>query len=81
MSSTSRRTFLVGAGALTTAVVVPGGEAAALSSSSARPGTEQVVAHVSDPASGTLVLYVGTEARVVRDRALVQRLVRAAGRR
>jgi hypothetical protein len=87
MAKPSRRSFLAGAGAVTTVVVTPAaGAFAAPSASSAPsaakgPATQPLVAHVSDPRSGTLVLYVGTDALVVHDPALVQRLTRAAGRR
>jgi hypothetical protein len=80
MAKPSRRSFLAGAGAVTTVVVTPAAGAVAASSSTKRSSTEPLVAHVSDPRSGTVVLYVGTEARVVHDPALVQRLARAAGR-
>jgi hypothetical protein len=81
MAKPSRRSFLAGAGAVTTVVVTPTAGAFAASSTAKRSDAESLVAHVSDPRSGTLVLYVGTEARVVHDPALVQRLTRAAGRR
>lgn len=85
MSHTTRRTFLVGAGAVTTAAAMVDAPAAFAASAThapaARGGPElPLVVHVADPASGTLVLYVGTEATVVRDRDLVRRLARAAGR-
>ncbi len=85
MSHTTRRAFLVGAGAVTTAAAIADAPAAFAASSSrstsVRGGTHlPLVAHVADPRSGTLVLYVGTEATVVRDPDLVRRLARAAGR-
>jgi hypothetical protein len=81
MAKPSRRSFLAGAGAVTTVVVTPAAGAVAASSTTKGAISEPLVAHVGDPASGTVVLYVGTEARVVHDPALVQRLRRAAGRR
>ncbi|WP_076260696.1 hypothetical protein [Intrasporangium flavum] len=85
MSHTTRRTFLVGAGAVTTAAAIADAPAAFAASAthgtSLREGVDlPLVAHVADPRSDTLVLYVGTEAAVVRDRDLVRRLTRAAGR-
>jgi hypothetical protein len=84
MSKTSRRSFLVGAGAgaVTSIVVSPAlGAVAAPASTRKGGGSTPVVAHVGDPTSGTLVLYAGTEAFVVQDPDLVQRLTRAARRR
>ncbi len=81
MAKPSRRSFLAGAGAVTTVVVTPAAGAFAASSAATGSVTEPLVAHVSDLRSGTIVLYIGTEARVVHDPALVQRLARAAGRR
>jgi hypothetical protein len=85
MSHTTRRTFLVGAGAVTTAAAIADVPAAFAASAthdtSARGGPDlPLVAHVADPRSGTIILYVGTEATVVRDRDLARRLSRAAGR-
>jgi len=42
-------------------------------------GVVPLVAHVSDAATGTIVLYVGDEEVVVHDHDLVRRLNRAAG--
>lgn len=85
MSHTTRRTFLVGAGAVTTTAAIADAPSALAASaahtvSTGRAHDAPLVAHVADPGSGTLVIYVGTEARVVRDRELVRRLTRAAGR-
>jgi hypothetical protein len=81
MSSTSRRSFLAGAGAVTTVAVTPALGANAASHPTRRADAQPVVAHVSDPTSGTVVLYVGTDAVVVHDPDLVNRLTRAARRR
>jgi hypothetical protein len=81
MSNTSRRSFLAGAGAVTTVAVTPASGAVAASRNTGRVDAQPFVAHVSDPASGRVVLYVGTDAVVVHDRDLVNRLTRAAGRR
>ena len=81
MSEASRRSFLAvaGTGAVTTAVVVAAPGAGAASASS-RVATQPLVAHVRDAATGTIVLYVGTEEVVVTDHDLVRRLNRAARR-
>lgn len=80
--STSRRSFLAvaGAGAVTTAAA---GSAVAAPATTGPAGTgrgEPLVAHVSDPEHGTIVLYVGTREVVVHDHDLVRRLNRAARR-
>jgi len=77
MSQTSRRSFLAvaGAGAAATAVAGPADGAVPAASR----GVVPLVAHVSDAATGTIVLYVGDEEVVVHDHDLVRRLNRAAG--
>jgi anti-sigma-K factor RskA len=77
MSQTSRRSFLAAAGAGTAATAVAG-PAAGVSPATFR-GAEPLVAHVRDPATGTVVLYVGDREVVVHDHDLVRRLNRAAG--
>ena len=77
--STSRRNFLAvaGAGVVTTAAA---GSAAATPATAGTQRGEPLVAHVSDPQRGTIVLYVGTHEVVVHDQDLVRRLNRAARR-
>ncbi|GAA5019447.1 hypothetical protein GCM10023258_07070 [Terrabacter aeriphilus] len=77
--STSRRSFLAvaGAGAVTTAAA---GSAVATPATAGTGRGEPLVAHVSDPEHGTIVLYVGTREVVVHDHDLVRRLNRAARR-
>ncbi|MFZ1484790.1 twin-arginine translocation signal domain-containing protein [Nostocoides sp.] len=84
MSGASRRGFIaaLGAGAATVAVA-PFAEAAeasyAVSEVSPGVGTA-VVAYIADPASGSLVLWVGEDEIEITDRSLVARLVAAARR-
>jgi photosystem II stability/assembly factor-like uncharacterized protein len=81
MNESSRRRFLgvagTGAVAAGAAVAIP---STAFAGSVRRKdsATEAVVAHISDPASGQMSLFVGEREVVVRDRDLVNRLLNAA---
>lgn len=83
MSGSTRRNFLIASGAGAAAV----GAAAALpavAQAKAAPATRlpgnarSLVAHVSDPSSGTLSLLVGEHEVTVHDPDLVARLANAA---
>ena len=77
MSGASRRGFIaaVGAGAATEAAE------ASYAVSEVSPGVgTAVVAYIADPASGSLVLWVGEDEIEITDRSLVARLVAAARR-
>lgn len=73
---TAAASATLGAAALT----VPGLSAAQNTPARGRRD-EPIVVHVRDAASGALDVFVGTARIQVRDRALADRLVRAAGRR
>jgi hypothetical protein len=73
---TAAASATLGAAALT----VPGLSAAQNAPSSGRRD-EPIVVHLRDAASGAMDVFVGTTRIQVRDRALADRLVRAAGRR
>jgi hypothetical protein len=79
MTDTSRRHLLAaaGAGAAAGAVTVVAGAAQAAPAGTA--AREEVVAHVKDHRSSTLVLMVGEREVVVHDRDLVTRILNAAG--
>ncbi|HET6209639.1 MAG TPA: ubiquinol-cytochrome c reductase iron-sulfur subunit N-terminal domain-containing protein [Jatrophihabitans sp.] len=90
MSESTRRNFLIASGAGAAAV----GVAAALPSSASavaagkqaagKPSTsanaEPLVAHVGDPSTGTLSLFVADRELVLHDPDLVARLTSAAAR-
>ena len=88
MSGSTRRNFLIASGAGAAAV----GAAAALpatatanAAGAGKPtrlpdGATALVAHVSDPKSGTLALFVGEREVTVHDPELVARLAQAAAR-
>jgi hypothetical protein len=87
MTEPSRRNFLIasGAGAAAAGVVaaVPGvaGAQPPGSTPTALPhGATPLVAHVADPSSGTLTLFVGEREVLVHDRELVARLAHAAAK-
>lgn len=80
MSGSTRRNFLIasgaGAAAVGAAVALPG---AATARAVSLPGNAApLVAHVSDPTSGTISLFVGEHEVIVHDPDLVARLARAA---
>jgi hypothetical protein len=85
MSRPTRRNFLIvtGAGAAAAGVsaAVPGtaGARTADPTSATLPNdATDLMAHVADPSTGTLTLYVGEREVLVHDRELVARLARAA---
>jgi hypothetical protein len=89
MERLSRRSFVKIAGAATGAAALaaaPPIARAAIEDSSGptEPTTgvphEPLVAYVRDAKRGEVTVTAGTEERTYRDRALVQRLLRAAGR-
>ena len=87
MSGSTRRNFLIaggaGAAAAGMAAAVPGVAAArtpAPTPARLPSDATDLVAHVADPSSGTLILLVGEREVVVHDRDLVARLARAASR-
>lgn len=73
---TAAASATLGAAALT----VPGLSAAQNTPSAGRRD-DPIVVHLRDAASGTMDVFVGTSRIEVRDRALADRLRRAAGRR
>ena len=85
VSDASRRTFLI-AGSTTAAVagvVAAGMTAPAMAHAPAKPVTtpanaQPLVAHIADPASGTVSVLVGEREIVLHDPDLVGRIVRAA---
>ena len=91
MERLSRRSFVKIAGAATGAAALaaaPPIARAAVGEEDARPTTattgvpeEPLVAYVRDAARGEVTVASGTSEHTYRDRALVQRLLRAAGRR
>ncbi len=85
MSDSTRRTFLVAAGAGAAAVgvaaIAPAAQAAPAErppAGKSSPGGEPMVAYVSNPGNGQLTLLVGEREVLVTDRELVARLARAA---
>jgi hypothetical protein len=88
MSESSRRNFLIasgaGAAAVGVAAALPGTAAAqAARTSQSKPlsnprNAEALVAHVGDPSTGTLSLFVADREVVLHDPDLVARLTRAA---
>jgi len=85
MSDSTRRNFLIasgaGAAAVGVATALPGVAAAQTpkSKSLTNPADAQpLVAHISDPSSGTLSLFVADHEVVVHDPDLVARITRAA---
>jgi hypothetical protein len=85
MSEHTRRNFLIasgaGAAAAGMAAAAPGGAAARTPEPT--PATlpkdaTPLVAHIADPSTGTLSLFVGEREVLVYDRDLVARLARAA---
>lgn len=85
MSEPTRRNFLIasGAGAAVGMVAaVPGvaGAGTADASATLPPDATDLMAHVADPSTGTLTLYVGEREILVHDRDLVARLARAASK-
>ena len=84
MPDSTRRNFLIatgaGAAAVGVAAALPGsaeGEPAATLPADAQP----LVAHISDPGSGSMSLMVGEHEVTVHDPDLVARLARAAKQR
>jgi hypothetical protein len=83
----SRRSFVKVAGAATGAAVVAGTPLAHAADSAeqidptAGVPEEPVVAYVRDAGRGEVTVVSGTKETTYRDRALVQRLLRAAGRK
>ncbi|MDQ2836637.1 MAG: hypothetical protein M3Y42_03255 [Actinomycetota bacterium] len=86
MSDSTRRNFLIatgaGAAAVGVAAAVPG--MAAAQTPKATPlrnpkDAQPLVAHISDPSSGTLSLFLAEHEVIVHDPDLVARLTRAAG--
>ena len=85
MNEPTRRNFLIasgaGAAAVGMAAAAPG--VAGAGTPAATPATlphdaTDLMAHVADPSTGTLTLYVGEREVLVHDRDLVARLARAA---
>jgi TAT (twin-arginine translocation) pathway signal sequence len=92
MERLSRRSFVKIAGAATGAAAlaaappiaraaVGGEEGAQPTDPTARVPEEPVVAYVRDAQRGEVTVTSGTAEHTYRDRALVQRLLRAAGRK
>ena len=83
MSETSRRNFIVvagaGAAAGTVALATGGGASAADVRPQAGAAKERVVAVIEDHTTSRLVLLVNDREVVVHDRALVTRILNAAG--
>ncbi len=86
MSESTRRNFLIasgaGAAAVGVAAALPGTASAAAAGKQAvgKPSkdAEPLVAHVADPSTGTLSLFVADRELVLHDPDLVARLTRAA---
>ncbi len=83
MSEHTRRNFLIAGGASAAAVgmaaATPGVAAARTPAPAALPqDAAPLMAHVDDPSSGTVTLFVGEREVLVHDRDLVARLARAA---
>lgn len=91
MERLSRRSFVKIAGAATGAAALAaappiaraavGEEGAQPTQPTARVPEEPVVAYIRDAARGEVTVTSGTAEHTYRDRALVQRLLRAAGRK
>lgn len=87
MSKPTRRNFLIasgaGAAAVGMAAAAPGVAGAStpdVTSATLPHDATDLMAHVADPNTGTLTLYVGEREVLVHDRDLVARLARAASR-
>ncbi len=87
MSEQTRRNFLIASGASAAAVgmvaAVPGVAAARTSDTTSATlphDATDLMAHIADPSTGTLTLYVGEREVLVHDRDLVARLARAASK-
>jgi hypothetical protein len=92
MSESTRRNFLIASGAGAAAVgvaaalpstasaVAAGKQAAGKSQPSTPANAEPLVAHVGDPSTGTLSLFVADRELVLHDPDLVARLTSAAAR-
>jgi hypothetical protein len=85
MSESTRRNFLIASGAGAAAVGVAAalpGAASAQAVGKSQPSTphnaEPLVAHIGDPSTGTLSLFVADRELVLHDPDLVARLTRAA---
>lgn len=85
VSDSTRRAFLVAAGAgaaaIGVATVAPAAQAAPTkrgATSEPAPSDEPLVAYVSDPGKGELTLLIGEREVLVKDRDLVTRLAHAA---
>jgi hypothetical protein len=88
MSESTRRRFLIasgaGAAAVGVATAVPGVAGAQPAQRPPAPtplpgDARSLVAHVADPSSGTITLFLAEHEVVVHDPDLVARLARAAG--
>lgn len=85
MSEHTRRNFLIAGGtsaaALGMAAATPGVASARTPAPAMLPqDAAPLMAHVDDPNSGTVTLFVGEREVLVHDRDLVARLARAASR-
>jgi hypothetical protein len=87
MTEPTRRNFLIagGAGAAAAGVVAAVPAVAGAQTPSPAPtalprDATALVAHVADPATGTVTLFVGEREVLVHDRELVARLARAASK-
>jgi hypothetical protein len=85
MSESTRRNFLIasgaGAAAVGVAAALPGtasAQAVGKSQPSNPHNAEPLVAHIGDPSTGTLSLFVADRELVLHDPDLVARLTRAA---
>jgi hypothetical protein len=86
MPDSTRRNFLIasgaGAAAVGVAAAVPGvasAQAAGRPALTTPKNAQPLVAHVGDPRSGTISLFVGEHEVTVHDPDLVARLAHAAG--
>ncbi|MEO6702073.1 MAG: ubiquinol-cytochrome c reductase iron-sulfur subunit N-terminal domain-containing protein [Jatrophihabitantaceae bacterium] len=87
MSESTRRRFLIasgtGAAAVGVAAAMPGVAGAQPVARTPKlklpENAQSLVAHVSDPSSGTITLFLAEHEVVVHDPDLVARLARAAG--
>lgn len=85
MADSTRRGFLLAAGAGATAIgvaaIAPAAQAAPATGKADTPGFPDIgpfVAYVSNPGEGELTLLIGEREVQVKDRDLVARLTRAA---
>ncbi len=82
MSNTSRRGFLIraGAGAAAAGVAVVATPSLASTPAATQPSSsrEPMMAYVSDPSKGEVTVMVGEHENVVTDHELVSRLLKAA---